>query len=300
MKNINKFNSVALVGFMMASGVMTVQADDLMPNPAMLDLGRAASFALLGSTAITTATVDFSGTGAKGVGIVDLSPWTRNGVITGQSPSDIHIGNATTVTYNLTAGDAWFDANATYTSAKAAVTAGLSGNGTSGDGTKIIDGELGGKTFTRGMYTIGATPYQARNAGAITMTTNFTLDGGGDANSVFIFQTDAAASTAANIGMSLINGARADHIFWLVGAAFSTGAGTSFAGTVLAGTAATIGDNTEFKGQLFALNGAITVGTGFIVPTVAAIPEPGTFGAAMGAVGLGVVMMRRRKPRGSC
>jgi formylglycine-generating enzyme required for sulfatase activity len=38
---------------------------------------------------------------------------------------------------------------------------------------------------------------------------------------------------------------------------------------------------------------------GFRVASLAPIPEPSTFGAAMGAMALGVVMMRRRKARGT-
>jgi hypothetical protein len=40
-------------------------------------------------------------------------------------------------------------------------------------------------------------------------------------------------------------------------------------------------------------------GVGFRVASLAPIPEPSTFGAAMGAMALGVVMMRRRKARGT-
>jgi formylglycine-generating enzyme required for sulfatase activity len=41
------------------------------------------------------------------------------------------------------------------------------------------------------------------------------------------------------------------------------------------------------------------IGIGFRVASLAPIPEPSTFGAAMGAMALGVVMMRRRKARGT-
>jgi uncharacterized protein YggE len=65
MKNSKKFKLAALAALMVAAGVMTTQADELMPNPAMLNLGRAGSFALLSDTAITSGSIDSSGTGAK-------------------------------------------------------------------------------------------------------------------------------------------------------------------------------------------------------------------------------------------
>jgi hypothetical protein len=277
------------IGFRVAS------LPPVLPNPEMLYLGRAAAFALLATAAITTSTIDFSGPGDKKIGITTSATWTRNGEVIGVDPSDIHIGNTTTPN-NVTAGNAWSDALTTYDSAKALVQDGLSSGA-----TKIINGELQGKTFTHGMYTVGATPlYALPNNGAFTMTGDFTLDGEGDANSVFIFQTEAAASTAAGMKMSLIGGAQADHVFWLVGASFSTGANAAFVGSVIAWGASTIGANTELEGQLIVLGGAITTATGFKGSISEAIPEPGTYGVVMGVVGLGVVMMRRRKTRGRC
>ena len=38
---------------------------------------------------------------------------------------------------------------------------------------------------------------------------------------------------------------------------------------------------------------------GFRVASLAPIPEPSTYGALMGVMALGVVMMRRRKARGT-
>lgn len=222
------------------------------------------------------------------VGILTDAPnlWTRNGVITGQSDADIHLGNST-------AGNALIDATAAFDNARTLVIAGLSSNA-----TKVITGELQGKTFTRGMYTVGAVP-PTKDSGAITMTGSFTLDGQGDANSVFIFHTEAAASTAAGMVMLLTGNARADHIFWLVGAAFSTGASASFSGTVLAGTSASVGASTSINGRIFALGAALTTGDAFSVVSLAPIPEPSVYGAAMGMIGLGVVMMRRRKACGT-
>jgi formylglycine-generating enzyme len=51
------------------------------------------------------------------------------------------------------------------------------------------------------------------------------------------------------------------------------------------------------RGGLGATNELDSIG--FRVASLAPIPEPSTFGAAMGAMALGVVMMRRRKARGT-
>lgn len=58
---------------------------------------------------------------------------------------------------------------------------------------------------------------------------------------MFIIQTDAALHTTAATQMILSCGASASNIFWLVGAATTLGAPTTFVGTIIGSAAVTVG-----------------------------------------------------------
>jgi len=85
--------------------------------------------------------------------------------------------------------------------------------------------------------TLGAGVYKASTTASI-MTGNLTLDGGGNAQSVFIFQIGTSLTTTLNGGVSgnviLINSAGACNIYWAEGAAATLG-GATFYGNVLTG-----------------------------------------------------------------
>ena len=121
----------------------------------------------------------------------------------------------------------------------------------------IISGELGSGSLGNniifpGIYQPGVGGV-ASNA-AWTMNSNVILDGGGDPNAIFIFRTEAAASTAAGITFTLRNGAQAKNIYWSVGAGFSTGADAQFAGRILVYGAISTGANATIAGQLLCID----------------------------------------------
>ena len=65
---------------------------------------------------------------------------------------------------------------------------------------------------------------------------SFAIDGEGDPASVFIFQINGALALGANTTMNLINGARAENVFWqVVGAGRSSGPAASVRGTSSSG-----------------------------------------------------------------
>lgn len=283
---------------MIASGAMTAQAQPVVlpPNPAMLDLGRALPFAVLAGLSIVAGiTNDISGPGSHlfGIAVGTLADFPGHANIAGLSGAEKILGVPAAVNAQADAQIAW-DAG------KAAVMAGLL-NGrtrlTSGN-TTVTSGELGSAIpYKRGIYTRGTGG--VKDDEAYNLSSDMTLDAQNDPSSVFIFHSDAALTTGANIKIILTNGARADHVFWLIGDAFTAGATSTFSGTLISKGAPTIGANTKVFGQILGLAGTVVTtgaGTEFITT---AIPEPGTYGAAMGAVVLGVVMLRRRKPRGS-
>jgi hypothetical protein len=85
-----------------------------------------------------------------------------------------------------------------------------------------------------------------------------TLNGGGDPNAVFVFQVEAALNTGASSAIVLTNGAKASNVFWQVLGAANTGAGSSFAGTIMASGAITLGAGASVYGRALSL-AAITL-----------------------------------------
>jgi hypothetical protein len=160
----------------------------------------------------------------------------------------------------------------------------------------IILGELGERTIAPGVYAPGAFDGVSLVANGAAFTTNgsLVLDGGGDANATFVFSTDAALSTSAGAQVSLINGTQACNVYWRVGAAFSTGAGVTFAGHVLANAGATTGEGTTINGQLIALAkpvpGQITTGAAAHIVNNSCIDTPSTvwIDSTLGPVTAGV------------
>jgi hypothetical protein len=90
---------------------------------------------------------------------------------------------------------------------------------------------------------------------------NLTLDGGGNAQAVFIFQMPSTLTTLANGAVSgnviLTNGANACNVYWQVGSSATLG-GASFSGNVLAAASITI-NATTFNGRALARGAAVTI-----------------------------------------
>jgi hypothetical protein len=116
--------------------------------------------------------------------------------------------------------------------------------------TALIAGDLGGRVITPGVYHAGA---------ALAMSTSVTFDALGDPNAVFVFQVGAAMNTTAASHMLLANGAQASHIFWQVLGAVTTGASSSFVGTILGNAAITAGAGTTIDGRALTQGGAVTL-----------------------------------------
>ncbi len=121
-------------------------------------------------------------------------------------------------------------------------------------------GELGNRIIYPGIYKPDVP------LAAITMKVGFTLDGGGDPNAVWVFVTDAAASTDAAMIMTLQNGAKAENIYWAVKGAITTGAASTIYGHFISPSAITLGAASTVGGQLIGLGLApITLGDGELV-----------------------------------
>ena len=179
-------------------------------------LGRAASFSVLAGTGVVN-TLATTVSGDLGVSpsnsIVGFPP----GIVSGST----HAGDAT-------AAAAQADLVLAYNNAAARTP------------NAEISGDQNGITFTPGVY---------HSTAAFALTGTMTLDGGGDPNALFIFQIGAALNTAAASHVVLINGAQPAHVFWQVLGAAGTGATSTFAGTIMAAGAITLGAGTQLIGR---------------------------------------------------
>lgn len=113
--------------------------------------------------------------------------------------------------------------------------------------------EMGGLTFTPGIYTSDST---------ITLASgSVTLDGRNDPHPTFLFQAATTLVTGANTFFVLTNGAKAENIVWALGTGATLGANSVLEGSILAGTAITFGAHAELRGCALAQS-AVTFKTG--------------------------------------
>jgi hypothetical protein len=110
---------------------------------------------------------------------------------------------------------------------------------------------LGGQKLVGGVY----------NAGGFTLglTGTLTLDGQNDPNSVWIFQATSDLITEAGSSVAFINGAQPCNVFWQVTSSATLGAGSRFAGTILALTSITMDSGVTVTGRALARNGNVTL-----------------------------------------
>ncbi len=153
------------------------------------------------------------------------------------------------------------------------------------------DNQLGGQTLTAGVYAFG----HAATAN-ITAASPLVLNGQGDPNAVFVFQASSDLITAPNSVVRLENGAQACNVFWQVTSSATLDTGSTFVGTIMALTSATLNSKATVEGRVLARNGAVTLDANTItVPTVcntttATTPTPTTTpGAVAGTTSTGSI-----------
>ncbi|HVR31937.1 MAG TPA: ice-binding family protein [Acidimicrobiia bacterium] len=192
-----------------------------------IDLGTSADFSVLGGTTVTN-----SGDSVL-AGSVGVSPGTA---ITGFPPgiaATIQAGTPEAANAQAASLAAYLDAlnrplNQTVTS------------------------DLTGLTLVGGVY---AGPDKS----PLSLPGTLTLDGEGNPNSVFIFQTNSTLITGPGSTVSLINGAQACNVFWQVGSSATLDTGSTFVGNILALTSISVADSVTVQGRALAQNGAVTL-----------------------------------------
>lgn len=131
------------------------------------------------------------------------------------------------------------------------------------NGFAPIAAELGAQIVCPGIY---------KSDAAFGLTGILTLDGNNNPNSLFIFITPAAITTAAASKIILANDAQAKNVFWQSGAAATLGASSFFKGTILAEAAITAGNGVHVHGRLLSKSAAVTLDRDcIVVPDLSAL-----------------------------
>lgn len=200
-------------------------------------LGNAAPFAVLAGTTVTN-------TGPSSIsGDVGVSP---GNAVTGFPPGQVK--NGTVHKGDAVAAGAQSGLTTAYNDAAGRTPATVEANP-----------DLGGKTLAPGVYKV---------ASAMGLTGTVTLDGQSNPGAVFIFQAGSTLITASHSTVKLIGGAQACNVFWQVGSSATLGTNTTFVGTIMALTSASIQTGASVAGRVLARNGQVSLDDNSIgVPT---------------------------------
>jgi len=250
-----------LITVTVAGAVLSFGSTAYAADVATVPLGTSANYSVLaGSTVTNTGPTVLNASNG-------LSPGTS---ITGFPPGLVTAPGTTEIA-NPAAQQAQVDLTAAY----------LDAAGRSVDTTTTAD--LVNLVLVGGVY---AGPSKS----ALSLTGPLVLDGAGNANSVFIFQTNSSLTTASSSTITLINGAQECNVFWQVASSATLGTGSVFAGNILAFSSITVTTGATVHGRALARNAAVTLDTNtFTTPTcalpisaegqappVTTAPQPGT------------------------
>jgi hypothetical protein len=110
----------------------------------------------------------------------------------------------------------------------------------------MIDAEMGGRTFSPGVYTHGS----ALNIALANPVVY--LDAADKPDAVFIFAVTSTLTTSDGSKIVLRNGAKEENVFWVLGTSLTMGANSILVGNVLVGAAITIGTGGKIMGRVIA------------------------------------------------
>jgi type VI secretion system secreted protein VgrG len=196
----------------------------------VIDLGTAASFAVLAGSTITnigssmlTGNLGVSpGTAITGFGPGSFTGTEYDGdAVAAQAESDL------TTAYNVAVGEPC--------------------------GQNLTGEDLGGLILLPGVYCFDSS---AQLTGTVTLNTE------GEQNPQFVFQIGSTLTTASDSSVVFENdgGQGDDNVFWQVGSSATVGTSTSFAGDLMAVASITLTTGASIQcGSALAQNGAVTL-----------------------------------------
>jgi uncharacterized protein (TIGR03437 family) len=223
--------SVVCIPLTFALGLMAVTAKAQQAQ-APVNLGSNSSFAVLAGTTVTV-----TGAGTIG-GNIGIYPGTA--YVSGTPPVTV---NGTIYAGGPVAAQAQTDLATAYNDAA----------GRSVDSITVA-GNIGGQTLAPGLYK--STSSLAISSGDLT------LDGGGNANAIWIFQIASTLTTTSGRQVILAGGANAANIFWQVGTSATIGTTSAFQGNILAAVSISMLTGSTLTGRALAEGGAVSLDTG--------------------------------------
>jgi hypothetical protein len=235
----------AVVGLAISTG-LAVAGAPAHAAEAPVGLGTAASFAVLAGQSVTntgTSVVTGDIGVAPGTSVTGIPPLVQQG-------GALHVADAV-------ANQAQADLVTAYSTAAGRSTV-----------TDVTGQDLGGQTFTSGVV---------EHTSGMQLTGTVTLDAKGDPSAVFIFKAGTTLVTAPDSTVSLINGASPCNVYWQVGSSATLDTNTTFVGTVMPLTSATLATGASVQGRVLARNGSVTLDTNVITRptcTTPASPSP--------------------------
>jgi Ice-binding-like/PEP-CTERM motif len=204
------------------------------------------TMAILGGGGVT-----IGGTGSVITGSIGAYPTTS---ITGVIPTNFTISGGTVQSGGATAMSAQSELGTTIT-------------GLSGMTPTATLSSLGGLTLAPGIYSSSST---------MDLTGTLTLDGGGNANALWVFEVGSALNTASSSAVNVINTGAGAGVYWVL----PTGSGS-----------AVLGSNSTFLGNILA-NQSISLSTnvsdpcGRLLTQVASVTLAGTDTIGIGCSGI--------------
>jgi len=142
--------------------------------------------------------------------------------------------------------------------------------------SNVLDSpDLSGKTLLPGIW-CSSFPY-------FDISSTLTLDGGGDSNSVWVFQTASTLNTATATSIILKNGAQSKNVFWVIGSSATLGSSSFFVGQINAAVSITVGTNAQIDGRIFA-GAAVTFAGGASINLPIYNTTPIDYGTASGTI----------------
>lgn len=251
--------------------LMTAAIIPIVQGASAVNLGSAGNYAILTKTGIsTTGTTTINGnigvspivaSAITGFGLsMDASnQYSRSSLVNG----GVYAANYAPPT-PATMTTAVSDMEAAYTSAAGQAPAG---------GTELYAGNLGGRTLAPGVY-------KWSSGVLIPSATVLTLDGQGNAGSVWVFQIAGDLTMDPASRVALINGAQSGNVYWQVAGPSGAilGSGAHAEGTILTQKAIAMNSGASVTGRLLAQTAVTLIANSITSPSPSSVPAQSSGG----------------------